>query len=296
MPKTSILIAARNERHLPRMLAHLLTRLTGDYQILVGFDGPPYVDLPEDGRIVKGFFQQEGLKPTINKLARLATGKYLLKLDSHCAVSEGLNEVLQRDMQPEWLVVPRFYTLDEATWEPNRRKPHNDYWNVSCPLTDPKGYRFAAGGYDFARTAARADVGPTDETMTMHGSCWFVERAFFLDKLGGMQSEGYGVSYMEPADLGFRTWLGPWGGAVMVNKAGWYSHLHSNYRERGYPIDWPEVKRSYRWTAEHWMYDEWPQAVKPFGWLVDKFELAPAVWPADWRARHAAHVRQGVAA
>jgi glycosyltransferase involved in cell wall biosynthesis len=296
--KVSVILAARNERHLPRMVAHLLTRLTGDFEILVGLDGPHYQfeGLPKDHRVVAYHWPPRGLKPTVNDLAACASGKYLMKMDAHCAVSEGIDEVLQRDMQPNWMVVPRFYTLDEHTWAPHPGKRHNDYWNVSCPLTDRKGYRFAAGGYWFERTAALAGVGPLDESMTHHGSCWFVERDFFLNKLGGMQSEGYGVNYMEPADLGFRTWLGPWDGRVMVNKSAWYGHLHQDHRERGYGIDWAEVKRSYLWTAEHWMRNQDAQQVRPLAWLIDRFAPVPT-WPANWRELQAEYDRkQGVTA
>lgn len=280
MSKVSVIIAARNERHLPRMVAHLLQMLTGDIEILVGFDGEPY-NLLVASDIVRTFsWPQRGLKPTINDLARHATGQYLLKLDSHCAVSEGLDEVLQRECADNWMIVPRFYTLDEATWAPALGKRHNDYWNVACPLTDAKGYRFQAGGYDFGRTAARDGIGPLDESMTHHGSCWFTPRRFFLDTLGGMQVDGYGRNYMEPADLGFRTWMA--GGQVMCRKDGWYAHLHQDHRARGYGIDWPEVKRSYRWTAEHWMRR------KDFAALVDRFMPLPG-WPANWRQLQAAH-------
>lgn len=278
MARVSVLLAARNERHLPRMVAHLLATLTGDFEILVGLDGDTGPALPVHTNKILRVFQwpHRGLKPTVNDLAQLATGKYLLKLDAHCAVSEGIDEVLQREHEPNWMVVPRFYTLDEATWAPHPTKPHNDYWNVSCPLTDKRGYRFQAGGYWFERTAERAGIGPLDESMTHHGSGWFVEREFFLNTLGGMQVEGYGVNYMEPADLGFRTWM--LGGKVMCRKDCWYSHLHTNHQQRGYPIDWPEVKRSYLWTAEHWMR-------RPdFAQLVERFMPIPG-WPADWQQR-----------
>jgi glycosyltransferase involved in cell wall biosynthesis len=285
MAKTSVLIAARNEPHLPRMVAHLLARLTGDFEILVGLDGDPGPALPAHSNKVLRIFQwpPRGLKPTINDLAQLATGDYLLKLDAHCAVSEGIDEVLQRDMQPNWMVVPRFHTLDEAAWAPHPAKPHNDYWLVDCPLTDLRGYRFRAGGYWFERTRERADVGPLDESMTHHGSCWFTSRRFFLEGLRGMQISGYGANYMEPADLGFRTWM--LGGKVIVRKDCWYAHLHQDHRARGYPVDWPEVKRSYRWTAEHWMRRA------DFAQLVERFMPIPT-WPADWQARQREHERQ----
>lgn len=284
MARVSVLLPARNERHLPRMVAHLLAQLRGDFEICVGLDGPPYPPLPDDGRVrVFKWVVPHGLKPVVNFLAREARGEFLLKMDAHCAVSEGLDEALAAACAPSWMLVPRFYTLDEATWAPADGKPFNDYWNVSCPLTDKRGYRFQAGGYDFQRTVERVNIKPLDESMTHHGSCWFTPRAFFLNVLGGMQVTGYGANYMEPADLGFRTWLA--GGAVMVHKGCWYGHLHQDHRARGYPVDWPEVKRSYRWTAEHWMRrrDFWP--------LVERFMPIPG-WPADWQQRQIEHERR----
>jgi hypothetical protein len=291
MAKVSVILAARGEHYLSRMVSHLLGRLTGEFEILVGQDGPPYTQLPADPHVRVFAFEQRGLKPTVNSLAQLAEGKYLMKMDAHCAVSEGIDEVLQQHIEPTWMVVPRFYTLDESVWEPNRTKPHNDYWNVSCPLTDRKGYRFQAGGYWFQRTSEQAHVGPIDESMTHHGSCWFIERSFFLDKLGGMQSFGYGTNYMEPADLGFRTWLGPWGGKVICNKSTWYSHLHQDHRHRGYEIDWREVRRSYLWTANHWLRNRWQQAAHKFEWLIDRFWPVPT-WPENWRELQAQYEKE----
>lgn len=290
MPKVSVIIAARNERHLPRMVDHLFTRLAGDYEIIVIQDGPPYQPIPERKRLrVFNLPEHCGLKPCINQAAQLATGEYLLKLDSHCAVSEGIDEVLPRDCEPNWMVVPRFYTLDEAAWAP-RDENHCDYWLLDCPLTDPKGYRFKAGGYWWERTKARAHITPIDETLTHHGSAWFVRRDFFLDKLKGMQTAGYGLSYMEPADLGLRTWLGPWEGKVVVNKSCWYAHLHQRASARGYGISMREIRRSYDWTANYWMRNAWPEAVKPLAWLIDRFAPVPT-WPADWQQLQAEYER-----
>ena len=290
MSRVSVILAARNERHLPRMVAHLQERLRGDYEILVVQDGPPYQRLPDHPRLRVFNRDYAGLKPSVNFAAQQATGKYLFKLDSHCAISDGADVLLQAEIEPNWMVVPRFYTMAENEWGPDKRKPHNDYWLLDCPLTDPRGYRFKAGGYWFARTEARAGIGPLDETMTHHGSAWFVHRSFFLDSLRGMQADGYGVNYMEPADLGLRTWLGPWAGKVMVNKAVWYAHLHQDHRARGYPVDWPEVKRSYLWTANHWMRNQWPEAVKPLAWLIERFWPVPT-WPDNWQDLQAQYER-----
>ena len=290
MTDVSILIAARNERHLPRMVAHLHEALTGDYEIVVVQDGAPYQLLPDHPRLRVHNREYTGLKPSINFAAAQARGKYLLKLDAHCAVSEGIDEVLCANCEPNWMIVPRFYTLNAETWEP-RDNRNCDYWLLDCPLTDPKGYRFKAGGYWWERTTERAHVKPMDETLTHHGSAWFVERDFFLNKLHGMTVEGYGLSYMEPADLGLRTWLGPWEGKVIVNKSCWYSHWHQQADTRGYSISMQEIRRAYNWTANYWMRNAWPEAVHPLAWLIEHFWPIPG-WLDDWQARQAIYERE----
>lgn len=282
--KVSVIIAARNERHLPRMIDHLFQRLTDAAEVIVIQDGEPYVALAERPRLTVVYGPYQGLKPCINQAAQMAQGDWLLKLDAHCAISEGIDAILAADCQPNWMLVPRFYTLDGDTWGPDLTKRHCDYWLLDCPLTDPRGYRFRAGGYWFERTAQRADIGPLDETLTHHGSAWFVSRAFFLEQLRGMQVEGYGLSYMEPADLGLRMWLGPWGGRVMVHKGCWYSHLHQQANTRGYGISMREIKRSYLWTANYWMRNQWPERAHDIGWLIDRFWPVPT-WPEDWRVK-----------
>src|SRR3990167_8508739 len=103
MPSVSVLISARNEKHLPRMVAHLHERLTGDYEIIIVQDGPPYRSLPNHSRLRVYDREYTGLKPSINFAAADARGKYLLKLDAHCAVSEGIDEILPRAMDANWM-------------------------------------------------------------------------------------------------------------------------------------------------------------------------------------------------
>src|SRR3990167_1369032 len=295
MSKVSILIPSRGETYevapgvtvLQRMVQDIYEKATGEFEVLFAFDGPPYQCLPDYPNLTRLELPYAGLKPAVNEAARLATGNYLLKLDSHCMVSLGIDEALQVGMEDNWMVVPRFYTLDAENWRWQDER-FCDYWMLDCPLTDPKGYRFKAGGYWRERTQARLDITPLDETLTHHGSAWFVPRDFFLNCLGGMSSEGYGNMFMEPAELGLKTWLGPWYGKVMVNKACWYAHMHKGgTRPRGYGISMTEVRRSYEWTAKYWMENQWEQRVHDLGWLIDKFWPIPT-WPEDWREREAA--------
>lgn len=289
MTRVSIIITARNEPFLPRMVQDLYEKLTGDFEVLIALDGPPYAAMFQRKRLHLFNREQLGLKPQINFLAEQATGKYLLKFDAHCMVSEGIDEVLQAQMEDNWIVTPRFYVLNAEEWKWQDERFY-DYFMLCCPLTDKTGaYRFQAGGHWRRRTLERLNGPALDETMQIHGSGWFVGRDFFLKKLGGMQSEGYGNMFMEPPELCLKTWLGPWGGKVMVNKGCWYAHAHKGgQRPRGYPVSMAEVRRSYSWTANYWMRNTWPERVHDIEWLIDKFMPIPG-WPENWRELEAQH-------
>lgn len=282
MEKVSIIITGRNEVYLPRMVQDLLEKLTGDYEILIAQDGAPYHEIPSHPKVKVFNREYQGLKPQINFLAAAAVGTYLFKLDAHCMVSHGIDEEMQRMCGPYDIVTPRFYVLnaEEWKWQDDR---FYDYFFLGCPLTDPGGYRFKAGGHDRRRTIQLLNGPDIDETMQIHGSAWFIRREHFLFGLGGMQSEGYGNMFMEPPELCLKTWLGPWGGRVLTNKNAWYAHMHKGgQRPRGYDISMREVRRSYLWTADYWMQNQWAERIHDIEWLVDKFWPVPT-WPDNWR-------------
>src|SRR3990167_4756252 len=56
-------------------------------------------------------------KANINALVATARGKYIYKSDAHCSFGEGFDEILQADMQDDWIVMPRFYVLNGMTWQ-----------------------------------------------------------------------------------------------------------------------------------------------------------------------------------
>jgi hypothetical protein len=312
MSKVSVLIASRgDEPYLGRTIENLLTSARGEVEVLVGLDGSarsadaadvftiPW--LTQDPRLKIFGWEYAGLKPTINRLAGEAQGDFFLKTDAHCAFSDEWDVKLKSECLDSWIIFPRFYVLkaEEWKWQDDR---FYDYFLLDCPLTDRKGYRFRAGGHWPKRTKQRLNIGPLDESFSLHGSAWFLTRHHFLNNLKGMQSEGYGNMFMEPADLGNRTWLGPWGGRVMVRKDVWYAHMHKGKeRPRGFGVSMTEANRSYLWTANYWMRDAWPQAAQKFGWLVDRFAPVPS-WPGNWRelqadyeAAHPWTVQTGIA-
>ncbi len=276
MSKVSIIIPSRNEKYLKRTLDNIYENATGDFEVLVGFNGP--TDYPLTGNypnLTMIYESQDiGLKPMVNKLANLANGEYIYKSDAHCSFGKGFDEILQADMQDDWIVTPRFYVLDKETWKWQDERFY-DYFYLCCPFTDPRGLRFKAGGHWADKTRGRLESHPMmDETPQMHGSGWFVNRDYFLNVLGGFpETDPFGHA-QEPIWLGLKNQL--IGGKLMVNKRVWYAHLHQNSNERGYPEDRRHTESTYNETAAYWLKHT------KFEEFIRRNSDMPT-WPYNWQ-------------
>jgi glycosyltransferase involved in cell wall biosynthesis len=291
MSKVSIIVPSCNEiavtnegvNVLQRTVQDIYEKATGDFEVIVGFNGPEYQEFPDypNLRVVK-MPENIGLKTFVNVLAIMAKGKYIYKSDAHCSFSKGFDEVLQADMQDNWIVTPRFYVLNGKTWEWQDDR-HYDYFYLSCPFTDNRGFRFKAGGHWPERTAERDRPGmEIDETPQFHGSGWFMDRDFFLNKIGGFSSLDPMGHAQEPPFFGLKTWLGPWDGKVMVNKKCWYAHMHQDGADKGYHYTREQERTSYDIWAKYFMGDKWEGRVHNIDWFIEKFMPMPT-WPKDWK-------------
>lgn len=93
MRDLSILIPAANEQFLRRTVDDLLANLKGDTEIIVTLDGgwadPP---IPVDPRITVLYNHEPvGQRAATNQACRVAEGRWVMKLDAHCAVDEGFD-------------------------------------------------------------------------------------------------------------------------------------------------------------------------------------------------------------
>jgi len=298
MSKVSIIIPARaenfrigNETTLQRTVREVYKKATGDFEVIVGFNGEPYKDFPNwpNLKVIK-FPEDVGIKTNINALVATARGKYIYKSDAHCSFGEGFDEILQADMQDDWIVMPRFYVLNGMTWQWQDERFY-DYFYLSCPFTDPRGFRFKAGGHWTERTQERL---PTlnidtlyrggnylDETPQIHGSGWFMTKDRFFELGGFPIQDPYGHA-QEPLWLALKNWIED--GKVMVNKKTWYAHMHQESKDRGYPEDKEHTERTYKMTAEYWV--KHPK----FEWFVEKFMPMPT-WPDNWKEVYQAWLR-----
>jgi len=221
--------------------------------VIVGFNGPPYQNFPKypnfkTARLLKNI----GNKMMINTLAKMASGKYIFKTDSHCMFAKGFDETLQADMANNWLVAPRFYKLDPLKWRRQDRKFYDYFY-----------FRFKGAGPWPERTQEGANI-ILDETPLIHGSAWFVEKDFFLNRIGGFPNSGPMNHTQESTYLCLKTWLGPWNGRVMVNKKTWYAHKEHWEQNKGIP-------HTYEAAEKFWAVNKWNEKAHDMDWLIKKF-------------------------
>lgn len=290
MAKVSVIIPGRNEKYLSKTVDEVFAKATGEIEVIVSINGGTTWPLPHErpNLVIINESEPIGMRVAINNAAKIASGKYLMKLDAHCAIGEGFDEALQNDFYKDnWIVIPRRYRLDMETWKPTYHKPV-DYHYLTCPWTHP--HYFAMHDLPWtSRTKERSDL-LIDETMTFQGPCWFMSANNFHNRLHGMQTEVYGKFCAESQELALKTWLG--GGRVIVNKKTWYAHL-SNYEGRPCYVSGTEQRLGWGNSARYWTEDKWEERVHNFDWLIKRFWPLPTKdnlcfrekypWPENWR-------------
>jgi len=309
----SILIPARGEEFLNRTIQDLLENIEGKTEIIAVLDGylpDPPLDA-SDPRVTLIYHPESiGQRAATNEAAKLAKGKYLMKVDAHCAFDKGFDRIMMADMKPDWTMVPTMRNLHAFDWVCT--KGHRRYQGPSGPCqfpNNPKGegpkcteptvkdvvwipktnpasvsYRFDKtmhfqyfGAYkntDEYKAGVDGDK-ELNESMSIQGSCFMVtkEKYFELD----LCSEHFSSWGQQGVEVACKTWLS--GGRVIINRKTWYAHM---FRTQGGDFSFPyhnpqsKVIENREKTRELFQKDKWPLAIHKFQWLLDKFN------PPDW--------------
>ena len=303
----SILIPARNEMFLAQTVENLLENLEGDTEILVGLDGawsnPP---LPQHPRVSVIYVSESiGQRAMTNQLARLAQGKYVLKVDAHCAFDKGFDVKMIAEMKPGYTLIPRMYNLHAFNWKCN--KCGNEWYQggepeFCCKDNDGKVKNEKCDSKDFEmvivwerresrkndfyrfdntlhfqywgaykeREEAQGDVA---ETMSCQGSCFMLEREKYFEL--DICDEAHGSWGQQGVEVACKTWLS--GGKLMANKKTWYAHMFRTQPGFGFPYPNPGIEKAREYSRKLWLNNEWPKAIHDLKWLLDKFAPVP-----DW--------------
>lgn len=288
MSKVSVIVPSRNERFLVPTVADLLTKATGDVELIVVLEGYHEHALPYADKRLKVLHHGEakGMRPAVNAAVQIATGDYLLKVDAHTLWDEGYDQKLVADcLEDNWILVPRRYALDPEAWtiDTSNRKYPIDYHYLAEPFSRHGDSTPGLHGTAWTeRRDARKDI-PLDDEMSSQGSGWFMSRRYW-DRLGPYDPR-YGSFVHEFQELGLKAWLG--GGAVKVTKRTWYAHLYKGKRYgRMYSLSGSNHAMGTEFCTWWWMTDQWPQRVHDLKWLVEKFSPVPT-WPVDLDAEFA---------
>jgi glycosyltransferase involved in cell wall biosynthesis len=283
MSKVSVVIPSRGEQFLAPTVKDALSKAAGDVEVIPVLDGYwPDPPLENDKRLIqvhRGAAQ--GMRAAINAGVAVARGEYVMKLDGHCALAEGYDEVLKADCEDNWVVVPRRYSLDAEKWEKRRGKRPIDYQYLSYP--DNQGDRGGPGLHGRTWEEKNRDPEllkkPIDDLMTAQGSGWFMKRDYY-HWLELEDVENYGTFGSEFQEIGFKVWLS--GGRVVRNKKTWYAHLHKGRKYgRGWPLGKDDADKAVA-KANTWLHDQsgWAKRTLPFESMIRKFWPVPG-WPED---------------
>ncbi|MBI2049669.1 glycosyltransferase [Candidatus Roizmanbacteria bacterium] len=209
----SIIIPSRKERFLNQTIFDIQKKFKGDYEIIVTLDGA-WAE-PIDG--VKYLYNKEarGMRTAINQAVAQARGKYIMKLDAHCMVDEGIDEKLKSVHQDNWVQVPRRKRYDPNIWElTDLESPDIDYMMVR----NFKGHKDNDKNRD-----PELKKKLIDDIEVFQGSCYFMTKDFF-SRLGLLDDKNFGKMGSEALEIALKCRHA--GGRVIVNKTTWYAHAH----------------------------------------------------------------------
>jgi glycosyltransferase involved in cell wall biosynthesis len=269
----SVIIPSRNEKYLEPTLRNILANARGDIEILVILDGwlpDPPIHMNDDRVIFFPFEESIGQRQGINYAAKKAKGKYMMKLDAHCAVDEGFDVKLAADCEYDWTVIPRMYNLDINTFKPKYHK-RTDYMYMRVR----EDGQFRAEYYEGAlRREMHRRPELIDDTMCCMGPCFYMHLDRFWE-LGGCD-ENHGGWGSQGIEVSCKAWLS--GGALKVNKKTWFSHWFRGGGGPGFPykISGRQVQYARNYAKNLWIGNNWPLAKRDFQWMVDKFN--PPGW------------------
>lgn len=198
----SVLIPARNEKHLQRTIDDVFEHARTDLEVLVALDN---WDNPPPIRASRVIDTRLGQRGATNALLDIAQHKIIMKLDAHCTLGPGFDHKMLKDFQSNWILSPYMLVLDEETWQPKPEKRSSQY----------------VFGEDFVMQYGEEKKDVLSETMCLQGSCWMTTKDNYIKwELGDTSLGSWGGQGVE---LGIKAYLN--GGVCMTTKETYYAHL-----------------------------------------------------------------------
>ena len=284
MEKLSIILPTYKEPYLNKTIDSLLEN-TGDVEIIPVIDGCELIEpIRKDPRVKPIHLKvNKGMRGAINAGLKVATGKYVMKLDAHCIVGKNFDKIMTDNCADNWITVPRRHGLDADNWKRDD-KVFIDYHYLDFPKKSSYGYVISPHPLN------KRNGLPIDDIMTFQGSCWMANRKFFMKQVGFLDDnpKTYGNFAGDQLEIGLKYWLN--GGENKVIKKTWYAHfakLRRHYNSGEYVGTYKRTRSiipQYTWTAKHWINNKEPNMKKPFSWFIEKFWPIKN-WSSNWQEK-----------
>lgn len=295
MTEVSFLVPSREEEFLNRTVNDLLAHCESDYEIIVGLDGyVPAEPLPEHSRLSVLYFPYSiGQRGITNRLAKIARGEYLAKVDAHCSFEQGFDKKLVEVADKDTCLVPTMKNLHAFDWVcecgwreyqgPERKNcPQCGGTNICKDVVwiakkspNSRSYCFdSSPHFQYFGDWNKRPQGQGDftETMSIQGSFFMVHRDTYFD-LNICDEETFGSWGSQGIEVAAK--FGTSGRRCMCLHTTWYSHL---FRTRAgfdhpFPLSGNQVDRAKRAARKLFFESQWTGMTRPLSWLVEKF------WP-----------------
>lgn len=301
----SILIPAANEMFLKNTVDDIYRNKRGNIEVIVALDGEwadPPLEQKENLNVIY-IPKSIGMRGAGQICAKLAQGKYIMKVDAHCSFDEGFdikmlegfkisgdNTTMIPIMRNLWVFDWKCYHCGWKKYQgPTpvkceqcgkkdkiKRKivwiaKHNPQSTSFCFDTEPHFQYFEAWKHKEPYMTDKKTKQLT-ETMSIQGSCFMMTREKYFDlniddpELGNWGNQGIEVAC--------KTWLS--GGQVLVNHRTWYAHM---FRTQGGDFSFPWnnresiVQKTKKNVRDLFWENKWPKKKRTLTWLVNKF------WP-----------------
>ncbi len=234
----SVIIPTCNddEQYLERTIASLQDNAIGTVEVLIELDK-----------------NDEGLRALMNRAAKKAKGKYLMKIDAHCAMSPEWDVRMKASCKSDTIIKPMIDTLDIATWRGIGRdmgpislntEMRNEHLTIWKPLQDRE---------------------IEEESLCFLGCCFLMEKDYYEKKGGCDESIGkWGALGLEWA---LKTWLT--GGAVLIRTDTVCYHYFRF--DKPFDIDQTKLDENYKRLGRKWHDGLGEGQTKPLPWLLNKF-------------------------
>ena len=274
MSKLSIIIPSHKDQYLNKTIEEVLSKSHGDIEIIIFLDGCGTDVVIVDDK-VKYIYSEEkvGMRSATNRAVKESTGKYIMKLDSHCKISDGFDVKMMNDIEDDWISVPSRYSLNVNKWKKFNGPIDHLYLKFPDNFKKEIGFRYRL----FNERAELKKNEMITDIIGFQGSCWFMHKSFF-EKIGGLDESIFGSFGSEAHELSMKTWLTT-NGKVVRNRNVWYAHYSPPTRKRRSlrKSMLNNMKKAFRLD----MCNEWPGQIRSFKWLIDKFGPFPG-WPDNW--------------